>query len=112
MNWPLFARHCSITSRGAPKWICVVSSGDICGLAPIPMVPFGCRSERGWPAFLRFHRMEKSSRFITGTTRCVGGICKMAGNSVLRLRTVSYTHLRAHETPEHLVCRLLLEKKN
>src|SRR5678816_2326033 len=22
--------------------------------------------------------------------------------------TVSYTHLRAHETPEHLVCRLLL----
>src|SRR5678815_575671 len=31
-----------------------------------------------------------------------------------RIRTglapVSYTHLRAHETPEHLVCRLLLEK--
>ena len=24
---------------------------------------------------------------------------------------VSYTHLRAHESPEHLVCRLLLEKK-
>src|SRR5665254_2835 len=22
---------------------------------------------------------------------------------------VSYTHLRAHETPEHIVCRLLLE---
>eukprot|EP00658_Telonema_sp_P-2_P058181 TRINITY_DN46616_c0_g1_i1.p1 TRINITY_DN46616_c0_g1~~TRINITY_DN46616_c0_g1_i1.p1 ORF type:complete len:256 (-),score=40.02 TRINITY_DN46616_c0_g1_i1:23-790(-) len=28
-----------------------------------------------------------------------------------RLTPVSYTHLRAHETPEHLVCRLLLEKK-
>eukprot|EP00658_Telonema_sp_P-2_P012449 TRINITY_DN14738_c0_g1_i5.p1 TRINITY_DN14738_c0_g1~~TRINITY_DN14738_c0_g1_i5.p1 ORF type:complete len:398 (+),score=50.80 TRINITY_DN14738_c0_g1_i5:239-1432(+) len=27
------------------------------------------------------------------------------------LEPVSYTHLRAHETPEHLVCRLLLEKK-
>src|SRR5678815_3009751 len=27
------------------------------------------------------------------------------------IHTVSYTHLRAHETPEHLVCRLLLEKK-
>src|SRR5678815_4829175 len=26
------------------------------------------------------------------------------------LVAVSYTHLRAHETPEHLVCRLLLEK--
>src|SRR5678815_2248333 len=28
-----------------------------------------------------------------------------------RAIAVSYTHLRAHETPEHLVCRLLLEKK-
>ena len=27
------------------------------------------------------------------------------------VQPVSYTHLRAHETPEHLVCRLLLEKK-
>src|SRR5678815_5815328 len=27
------------------------------------------------------------------------------------LESVSYTHLRAHETPEHLVCRLLPEKK-
>src|SRR5678815_577372 len=27
------------------------------------------------------------------------------------MSAVSYTHLRAHETPEHLVCRLLLEKK-
>ena len=26
--------------------------------------------------------------------------------------TVSYTHLRAHETSQDLVCRLLLEKKN
>ena len=25
--------------------------------------------------------------------------------------TVSYTHLRAHETDQYLVCRLLLEKK-
>eukprot|EP00658_Telonema_sp_P-2_P013183 TRINITY_DN14996_c0_g1_i5.p2 TRINITY_DN14996_c0_g1~~TRINITY_DN14996_c0_g1_i5.p2 ORF type:complete len:119 (-),score=45.42 TRINITY_DN14996_c0_g1_i5:27-383(-) len=29
----------------------------------------------------------------------------------VELAPVSYTHLRAHETPEHLVCRLLLEKK-
>ena len=26
--------------------------------------------------------------------------------------SVSYTHLRAHETRHDLVCRLLLEKKN
>ena len=29
----------------------------------------------------------------------------------LRPETVSYTHLRAHETGRNLVCRLLLEKK-
>src|SRR5678815_4606241 len=29
---------------------------------------------------------------------------------LLKHYPVSYTHLRAHETPEHLVCRLLLEK--
>ena len=28
------------------------------------------------------------------------------------LGSVSYTHLRAHETGAYLVCRLLLEKKN
>ena len=30
---------------------------------------------------------------------------------VNNLKTVSYTHLRAHETGRNLVCRLLLEKK-
>ena len=33
------------------------------------------------------------------------------GQKVGGIMAVSYTHLRAHETPEHLVCRLLLEKK-
>ena len=30
----------------------------------------------------------------------------------ITMGTVSYTHLRAHETVLDLVCRLLLEKKN
>eukprot|EP00658_Telonema_sp_P-2_P068031 TRINITY_DN56978_c0_g1_i1.p1 TRINITY_DN56978_c0_g1~~TRINITY_DN56978_c0_g1_i1.p1 ORF type:complete len:330 (+),score=69.26 TRINITY_DN56978_c0_g1_i1:158-1147(+) len=36
----------------------------------------------------------------------IRGACSGSG-----FAAVSYTHLRAHETPEHLVCRLLLEKK-
>ena len=32
-------------------------------------------------------------------------------NYLLYKKAVSYTHLRAHETLRHLVCRLLLEKK-
>ena len=31
--------------------------------------------------------------------------------TTLGVEAVSYTHLRAHATPEHLVCRLLFEKK-
>src|SRR5665647_3729975 len=31
--------------------------------------------------------------------------------NVKHIETVSYTHLRAHETDSYLVCRLLLEKK-
>eukprot|EP00658_Telonema_sp_P-2_P047043 TRINITY_DN3552_c0_g1_i2.p1 TRINITY_DN3552_c0_g1~~TRINITY_DN3552_c0_g1_i2.p1 ORF type:complete len:183 (-),score=49.88 TRINITY_DN3552_c0_g1_i2:3-551(-) len=37
--------------------------------------------------------------------------CDLESIGVLIQKAVSYTHLRAHETPEHLVCRLLLEKK-
>ena len=33
------------------------------------------------------------------------------GFIAIRVTTVSYTHLRAHETKANLVCRLLLEKK-
>ena len=33
------------------------------------------------------------------------------GGALENVLTVSYTHLRAHETTEHLVCRLLLEQK-
>ena len=33
------------------------------------------------------------------------------GKPIVGLETVSYTHLRAHETVLDLVCRLLLEKK-
>ena len=36
---------------------------------------------------------------------------EILSNSEQRFITVSYTHLRAHETDSYLVCRLLLEKK-
>src|SRR5664279_2528358 len=37
--------------------------------------------------------------------RIITGKAKMAG-----ITSVSYTHLRAHETDSYIVCRLLLEK--
>ena len=43
----------------------------------------------------------------------VGAALDLAHRAVREegVEPVSYTHLGAHETPEHLVCRLLLEKK-
>ncbi|WDT36748.1 hypothetical protein PVA38_10750 [Streptococcus pneumoniae D39] len=37
---------------------------------------------------------------------------RISFHKINRIITVSYTHLRAHETVLDLVCRLLLEKKN
>ena len=39
------------------------------------------------------------------------GVFNNAGTTGPVSKTVSYTHLRAHETGAYLVCRLLLEKK-
>ena len=38
-------------------------------------------------------------------------IADLDGDGKLEVITVSYTHLRAHETVLDIVCRLLLEKK-
>src|SRR5678815_4893780 len=52
--------------------------------------------------------MVSMSSNIQIETAMKGGMLGAVARKVL---AVSYTHLRAHETPEHLVCRLLLEKK-
>eukprot|EP00825_Cyclidium_porcatum_P011290 TRINITY_DN15781_c0_g1_i1.p1 TRINITY_DN15781_c0_g1~~TRINITY_DN15781_c0_g1_i1.p1 ORF type:complete len:129 (+),score=12.61 TRINITY_DN15781_c0_g1_i1:77-463(+) len=56
----------------------------------------------------RFHK--------DGYSLYIYGICSSCAASITRRmnlekKTVSYTHLRAHETRHDLVCRLLLEKK-
>ena len=47
---------------------------------------------------------------LTGKVALVTGGAGDMGKAIA-IQPVSYTHLRAHETPEHLVCRLLLEKQ-
>ena len=42
----------------------------------------------------------------------VAAIRRALRKRLARIRAVSYTHLRAHETVLDPVCRLLLEKKN
>src|SRR5665647_579240 len=45
------------------------------------------------------------------TVLIIEGTVSPKEKTVDELYTVSYTHLRAHETDSYLVCRLLLEKK-
>ena len=70
-----------------------------------PGTPDAQRDDRKyWPVALiqreehdgtrRYYIGEEDVRIVSGT-----------------VETVSYTHLRAHETGRNLVCRLLLEKK-
>eukprot|EP00658_Telonema_sp_P-2_P078937 TRINITY_DN7516_c0_g1_i2.p1 TRINITY_DN7516_c0_g1~~TRINITY_DN7516_c0_g1_i2.p1 ORF type:complete len:145 (-),score=21.29 TRINITY_DN7516_c0_g1_i2:54-488(-) len=49
--------------------------------------------------------------YVVTSSSLSPGVDDVGGKPSTRVHTVSYTHLRAHETPEHLVCRLLLEKK-
>src|SRR5678816_2514868 len=45
---------------------------------------------------------------VSGINAIVVTSRRLLGFSSRTLISVSYTHLRANETPEHLVCRLLL----
>ena len=58
----------------------------------------------------RIARAARAARTCRRTSRRSGSSTNPAG-WWCSARTVSYTHLRAHETVLDLVCRLLLEKK-
>src|SRR5678815_822676 len=46
-------------------------------------------------------------RFASKCIQSARSASSRPGRNTAGLSPVSYTHLRAHETPEHLVCRLL-----
>ena len=59
-----------------------------------------------------YHFYESEKNFNMKKQRiCIVGDGLSGLMTALALNTVSYTHLRAHETEADLVCRLLLEKK-
>src|SRR5678816_912311 len=52
--------------------------------------------------------VTKDGVMVAKEIELVNACENMGAQMVREVATVSYTHLRAHETPEHLVCRLLL----
>ena len=83
--------HVRQTTHCPTHWFSIVSGSSKPGKPS--NLPFSYHSN----PFLR-KVIVKRRRFLT--------------NLVVGLESVSYTHLRAHETDSYLVCRLLLEKKN
>src|SRR5450756_1160110 len=83
--------ECAIASRAMKPTLCRVSSYSDPGL-PSPAI-----------IIVFTHGILLSRGPISSCERLTG-----ASNTVY---SVSYTHLRAHETRHDLVCRLLLEKK-
>ena len=73
--------------------------------------------DRAHRCLVKFTDRDHASSFLLGTRRTRRG---RHGESALfsvssafpTIASVSYTHLRAHETVLDLVCRLLLEKKH
>src|SRR5678815_4042098 len=56
-----------------------------------------------WPRLIAQHM----TKYIPGNPNFVIQNMTGASSMIAANYAVSYTHLRAHETPEHLVCRLL-----
>src|SRR5678815_1216730 len=73
------------------------------------LVPFGSTDNEVQHLFFGTHTRYLST--ADGATSCDLVPPVRKSHSAAACGSLSYTHLRAHETPEHLVCRLLLEKK-
>ena len=120
----------------------IALTGGMLALAPSLVTPVmadeGTGMDNPWLTFLGGYRWDEGrgiavdadgNIYVTGSSYDSWGtpvrahsrghdcfVAKLSSDGILLWNTflgaVSYTHLRAHETPEHLVCRLLLEKKN
>src|SRR5678815_271784 len=104
----IFGRPFS-TSFAPKRWMMVRRPGVLFGLSVVTR-PCSHSAVIAGPIFtpmgLEMPRKNSTCAPSSAAVRMpIHGMC------VDRLYPVSYTHLRAHETPEHLVCRLLLEKK-
>src|SRR5678816_4964277 len=95
--------HSAIAARNAATRPIAIRPDPLlsAGLTIYPHGPDQPHAARRYSAVLRVDDPRRSPLVLVARGSCTRRV---------RL-PVSYTHLRAHETPEHLVCRLLLEKK-
>src|SRR5678815_2839753 len=69
--------------------------------------PRGRPQEKGYGGFAVAAKAARTSANQNRRRADLGGRRRLLSITAAKtLKPVSYTHLRAHETPEHLVCRL------
>src|SRR5660397_259944 len=68
-----------------------------------------CVHQCGWEVY----ELNAEGRPVPDHAKCAAchRCVTYCPTDAITIETVSYTHLRAHETKANLVCRLLLEKK-
>src|SRR5678816_157559 len=112
--WERQTRHDSVTAEVATSW------GNMQAVTgPVLILPYTVRSVETSATGKQTERVETRHGVFLPKALGVKGRVEVETRSrgifdvpVYQLKfsmPVSYTHLRAHETPEHLVCRLLLE---
>src|SRR5450759_5789355 len=130
MWWAMYASHASVGSyRGRIRRSSSASAeGDMISLRgattpPVSWFQLTCAATPGRtldPYAARQTTMCECTagdvemrlyRAAQARVACSTGAASMTQVATAYRRTVSYTHLRAHETRHDLVCRLLLEKK-
>eukprot|EP00658_Telonema_sp_P-2_P004826 TRINITY_DN11801_c0_g1_i4.p1 TRINITY_DN11801_c0_g1~~TRINITY_DN11801_c0_g1_i4.p1 ORF type:complete len:113 (-),score=14.47 TRINITY_DN11801_c0_g1_i4:73-411(-) len=101
-SMPASNRACSLTCPTISKY----SNRDTCCPGLDFSLWWSMLISSSSPGTVKSPRKSNSLVGAGGSTSidCAASLCRCP-------HSVSYTHLRAHETPEHLVCRLLLEKK-
>src|SRR5678815_2852706 len=99
---PVMRAETSAANAAEPSWAVSTKSMPPTRIASISgsTLPLGTPKPRAIPAALSVATI-RSALFICG---CYLGCMDTGAHGNV---PVSYTHLRAHETPEHLVCRLL-----
>eukprot|EP00658_Telonema_sp_P-2_P044948 TRINITY_DN32855_c0_g1_i1.p1 TRINITY_DN32855_c0_g1~~TRINITY_DN32855_c0_g1_i1.p1 ORF type:complete len:171 (-),score=32.95 TRINITY_DN32855_c0_g1_i1:45-557(-) len=91
---------------GASVWVDTVVTSDV-----------SLTSNQFSESLIRINNLNTTTDGLSITTtagfsnRTSYNISTVVVTTTISISPVSYTHLRAHETPEHLVCRLLLAKK-
>eukprot|EP00658_Telonema_sp_P-2_P046248 TRINITY_DN34362_c0_g1_i3.p1 TRINITY_DN34362_c0_g1~~TRINITY_DN34362_c0_g1_i3.p1 ORF type:complete len:126 (+),score=25.65 TRINITY_DN34362_c0_g1_i3:223-600(+) len=84
------------------------------GTEGITLIEALCLGVRDPETKLDLRPIDTEGFWMDRTTSCSivsFSLAMKKSKTLANVLAVSYTHLRAHETPEHLVCRLLLEKK-